>query len=64
MKIEVSTKRRSPNLHFESTKKIINKKITSLVSAVLEKVIRTKEEVSHILDSRRRRERIDTNKEE
>ena len=42
MEIEVSTKGRSPNLHFGSTKKTINKKITSLISAVLEKVIRKK----------------------
>ena len=42
MEVEVNTKICSPNLHFGSTKKTINKKITSLISAVLGKVIRTK----------------------
>ena len=64
MEIEVSIKRRSPNLHFDSTKNNINKKITSSISAVLEKVIRTKRRSVYILDSRRRRERIDMNEEE
>ena len=56
MEIEVSTKRRSPNLHFESTKKIINKKITSLVSAVLEKSDQNKRRSgSHLGSSQKKR---------
>jgi len=37
----------------------INKKIISLVLAVIEKVIRTKANSSYNLDSRRRREKMD-----
>ena len=48
------------------TKPNLNKRIVSLISAVLEKAIRTKRKsfLQYNLDSRRRRKRLDLNEEE